>query len=197
MALADAIEQQLAGLARRYGQPQRVTADLPQGGFSPLSKSDRYGEVCMVVRRPNGHLLTARKLFYPPAAYRLLTGGVSHGEGIEAALLREVAEETGLAVAVRRFLAVIDYRVPPLDAGVFVTFAFLLDELGGVLMPQDEAEQIADFREVPPAALPGLAAVLEQSPDAYSAEIQGNWRAWGCFRAVVHRVVYETLATGG
>src|SRR5215207_850949 len=108
--LAPATETEIADLAARYGSPRRVTAALDGGQFSPLTMEDRYGEVCMVVRRPNGRLITAKKTFYPAGAFRLLSGGVGHGELIAAALLREVAEETGLDVVVRRFLAVIEYQ---------------------------------------------------------------------------------------
>ncbi|HWQ11981.1 MAG TPA: NUDIX hydrolase [Roseiflexaceae bacterium] len=208
--LEDAVEAEVAALAARYGAPRRVSAVLEGSPFSPLAKPDRYGEVCMVVRRPSGRLLTAIKRFYPPGAFRLLTGGIARGEPIEAALLRETQEETGLEVAVRRFLAVIAYRlvVPQAEASArrpasdpsipappdFVTFAFLLDETGGTLGAHDEAEQIAAYREVALAELPALAATLEQAPDAYDEEIGGNWRDWGRFRAVVHRAVYDVLS---
>jgi NAD+ diphosphatase len=200
--LPQAIEAEVAELARRYGTPRRVEATLAGRPFHPLSLEDRYGEVCMVVRRTNGRILTAIKSFYPSGAFRLLTGGVNHGEGIEAALLRETREETGLEVAVRRFLAVIEYRRPPdgdvsapPDGPDFVTFAFLLDELGGVLGNQDEGERIAEFREVAVDELPLLAERLDQAPDADAPEVGGNWRDWGRFRAVVHRVVHAALTS--
>src|SRR5881296_1111961 len=100
--LAAPLEAEIADLSARYGAPRRVAAELTGQLFSPLVLSDRHGEVCMVMRRPNGKLITAIKTFYPPGAFRLLTGGVGHGEPIAAALLREVAEETGLSVVVRR-----------------------------------------------------------------------------------------------
>ena len=232
--LDDLRESEIAALSARYGAPRRVAVELRGGPFRPISATDRIGEVCMVVRRTNGKLLTAVKTFYPPGAFRLLTGGVSHGERIEAALLRETAEETGLAVAVRRFLAVIEYRpvgdggwgmgrhgdtetrrhgdtetgnrersiaalqspTPdprPLTPDPFVTFAFLLDEVGGVLSVQDESEQIGEFREVAIADLPAIARTLECVPDVFHPEIVGSWSDWGRFRAIVHRVVYEAL----
>jgi ADP-ribose pyrophosphatase YjhB (NUDIX family) len=165
----------------------------------PLSMGDRTGEVCMVLRRPNGALLTAIKTFYPPGCYRLLTGGVEHGEGIEAALRREVLEETGLETQIARFLAVIEYQAAnpaqsALPDQVFSSFAFLLDERGGTLAPQDPGERLESFREVALADLPALAETLERVTDSYSDEIEGRWRDWGVFRAVVHRVVYELLA---
>lgn len=213
--LDPAIETEVATLAARYGTPRRVAVELDGGLFRPISATDRIGEVCMVVRRTNGRLLTAIKTFYPPGAFRLLTGGIDHGEPIEAALLRETAEETGLEVVVRRFLAVIEYRLRPQDGGRgrhhetrpgepgstppdsrpcdFVTFAFLLDETGGTLGTQDAKEQIGAFREVEVSHLAAMAAALEGAPDAFHPEIVGSWRDWGRFRAVVHRVVYAAL----
>ncbi len=196
--LDQSIEAQIADLAARFGEPQRVVAELQGTPFSPISESDRIGEVCMVIRRKNGRFLTAIKTFYPPNAFRLLTGGIHHGEGIETALLREVWEETGLDVALRRFLAIIEYRlISPAFAGQaephFVTFAFLLDELGGTLAPQDPNEQLESFHEVDLTELPRLADTLAQVEDTYSDDIGGNWRDWGEFRAVVHRVVYDVV----
>jgi ADP-ribose pyrophosphatase YjhB (NUDIX family) len=192
------IEQEIVSLAQRYGEPLRVTSTLADGAFSPLTKQDRVGEVCMVVRRRSGGLLTARKTYYPPGITRLLTGGIAHGEPIEQALLRETYEETGLNVVIRRFLAVIDYRVQPAPEHappVFLTCALLLDETGGTLQPQDEDEQIATFSEVSPHDLPRLADTLEQLADEYHEEIAGTWQAWGRFRAIGHRVVHRVMSS--
>lgn len=193
--MTPAIEAQIAALSARYGVPERVTADLEGRPFDPLDRMDRYGEVCMAIRRPSGRLLTAIKTFYPPGCYRLLTGGVSHGEAIADALLREVDEETGLTVAVRRFLAVVEYRLieQPTPGPHFATFAFLLDEVGGVLEVRDPHERHADFREVEIAELPGIADRLAAAPAGFDSEIGGSWHDWGRFRAVIHRVVHTIL----
>jgi 8-oxo-dGTP pyrophosphatase MutT (NUDIX family) len=210
--LGPAIESEVAGLAARYGQPRRLAAELAGAPFSPLVLNDRYGEVCMVVRRPNGRLITAIKTFYPPGAFRLLTGGVGHGEPIAEALLREVAEETGLQTIVRRFLAVIEYQLrglrvagwrigdrlptPQLPTAIssnFATFAFLLDEVGGTLHAHDPGEQIGAFRELAVAGLPALAETLESLPDTIDRAIEGSWRDWGRFRAIAHRAIYDAL----
>ncbi|MBK9943287.1 MAG: NUDIX hydrolase [Kouleothrix sp.] len=191
--LTEDIEAQISGLAARYGQPRRIEAMLAGGPFDPLIMPDRYGEVCMVVRRPDGTLITAIKTFYPPGAFRLLTGGVHHGEPIADALAREVAEETGLEVIVRRFLAVIEYTAPVIAPRRFATFAFLLDEIGGRLAVHDPAERIGAFHCLAADALPALADTLASIPDRHDDEIHGSWHDWGSFRAIAHRVVYAAL----
>ena len=196
--LAAEIEAQIATLATRYGAPRRLVETIDGWPFLPLNQGDRYGEVCMVIRRPNGRLLTAIKTFYPTGAFRLLTGGVEHGEAIADALLREVQEETSLDTLVRRFLAVVEYQLAqPAAAGSselkFATFAFLLDEIGGTLAVQDPNERLAAFHEITIDELPTLAAQLAAITDGYDQEIDGRWSDWGRFRAVAHRAVYAAL----
>jgi 8-oxo-dGTP pyrophosphatase MutT (NUDIX family) len=188
-------QSEIANLTRRFGAPRYVEVELADGSFKPISSRDRVGEVCMVLRRPNGRVIVFRKDFYPQGVLRLLTGGIEAGEAIEAALLREVAEETGLSVAIERFLAVIAYRMPSTAATDkdFFTFAFLLNEIGGTLAALDPHERVEYFAEVAPAELFQLAAVLDTQADVIDNEIDGSWQLWGQFRAVVHRVVAEAL----
>ncbi len=192
-SLAQETREEIDQLAWRYGQPlvQTVTLDAKQP-FDPLSKKDRYGEVCMVVRRPNGRLLTMTKTFYPAGVYRLLTGGINHDERILTALLRETQEETSLQVEVRRFLALAAYRLANTgDHPIFYTFAFLLDEVGGTLHVDDGEEQVGGFLEIEPAELANMAERLEHVNADYSDQIAGRWQDWGKFRAVIHRLVWE------
>ncbi|GCE06295.1 NUDIX hydrolase [Dictyobacter aurantiacus] len=193
--LPQTIQDELAQLVQRYGQPIVQSAELQiHESFDPLSKTDRYGEVCMVIRRKNGRLLTMIKTFYPEGAYRLLTGGINHGEYVFDALLRETQEETGLQVEVKHFLAVATYHLENTNqTPAFYTFAFLLDELGGTLGAIDEDEQVGEFREIAPEELPTLAEHLERLGDQYSEQIGGRWAYWGRFRAVIHRLVWQAL----
>ena len=149
----------------------------------------------MVVRRPNGTVLLSIKTFYPRGAYRLPTGGIHPGEPVYDALVRETHEETGLETTVERFLARISYRAAAGGpAPLFHTFAFLLQETGGTLGALDTTEQLEDWREAQVADLPGVAAVLDDLRTTSAHDIGGDWRAWGKFRAVVHRVVHEALS---
>ena len=194
MPLPRAVDAELARLERELGTPRLVTATIPDDFDDPIRKPDRFGEVCMVIRRPNGRLLLSIKTFYPRGAYRLPTGGIHHGEAVYDALIREAHEETGLDLAVRRFLARITYRGASSDAELFHTFAFLLEERGGTLGALDESEQIEDWREIGASELPSVAAFLDDLHSGGARDIGGDWRAWGKFRAVVHRVVHGSLA---
>lgn len=186
--------EEIAALAARYGEPLYEEATISPGFADPVRKPDRAGEVCMVIRRPAGTLLLSTKTFYPPGAYRLPTGGIAVGEGIEAALRRESHEETGLETVLRRFLAVISYRARGEPAPCFHTFAFLLDETGGTLGSLDPDEEILDYREVAPAELPTVADALSAIASSPGDRIAGDWRDWGRFRAAVHRVVHQALS---
>ncbi|HEU5345047.1 MAG TPA: NUDIX hydrolase [Ktedonobacterales bacterium] len=189
--------EELTTLARRYGEPViGVNRDPDAATYLRTIKTRRRpGEVCMVVRRLSGTLLLARKDFYPPGSYRLLTGGVHRGETILSALLRETEEETSLSVRVRRFLAVERYQPP--DAATpadYATFAFLLDEVGGTLQVNDPHERLEDFREIAPAALVEIADQLDSLEDAPSDALEASYRAWGRFRAPTHRLVWQALS---
>lgn len=193
--LDEATRSELADLAHRFGEPLALDTVIDDRFRDPIWKPDRFGEVCMVIRRPAGTLLLSIKTFYPRGAFRLPTGGIHHGETILASLRRETHEETGLETIVRRFLARIAYR--PLSAPqgppVFHTFAFLLDEVGGTLGTLDPGERIEEWREIDVAELPLVADRLDRIEAPGTEDIGGDWAAWGRFRAVVHRAVHEAL----
>jgi ADP-ribose pyrophosphatase YjhB (NUDIX family) len=195
MELSQDVTAEIERLVYRYGSPRRIRAPIDASFDDPIRKDDRFGEVCMAIRRPNGTLLVSIKTFYPRGAYRLPTGGIHHGEQIGDALVREAHEETGLELEVIRFLAHITYVAPDDAAPLFHTFAFLLEERGGTLGALDESEQIEDWREIRPEELAGVARFLSDLRSEGTAGVGGSWRAWGKFRAVVHRVVYDALVT--
>ena len=189
--------EELATLAARYGAPVvGLTRDPDAATYlATINPRRRPGEVCMVVRRRTGKLLVARKTFYPPDSFRLLTGGVHRGESVYRALLRETREETSLTVETRRFLAVARYQAPDApEPAEYATFAFLLDEVGGELHVSDPRERLEAFREVDPAELPALADQLDSLEDSPRADRVSSYRAWGRFRAPMQRLVWQALS---
>jgi 8-oxo-dGTP pyrophosphatase MutT (NUDIX family) len=150
-----------------------ITCELPSIQFPPVSER-AHGEVCMAIRRPTGHFLLQTKQNYPGAVMRLPSGGIQRGERVEAALLREIWEETNLTVRVDNFLARIGYRAGA-SRSRFFTHLYLVHEISGVLQSNDPDEKISDWQEVLPEDLPAYAAKLRA--------MTPSWRNWGIFRA--------------
>ncbi|MHB9032148.1 MAG: NUDIX hydrolase [Anaerolineae bacterium] len=168
-----------------YHVQLNITRDTRNYWF--LSRRKREAEVVLILQRLNGKYLVHTKSFYPPGAWRVMTGGIIPGEEPAAAALREADEETGLKVRLVRGLARIEYTFTFREETLkFNSYIYLLRELGGSLVSGDAGESISGFREVTLEDLPALARHLE--------ELQGeSWADWGRFRAAAHCIVYQLL----
>lgn len=171
------MEAEIARLAKRFGRPRQVVHTLPTIGFASGSGGrGRTAEVAMAIRRPTGRFLLQAKRSYPVGTFRLPTGGIKRGEGIEHALLRETREETSLRVEISRFVAAITYRRPD-GSRLFASYLFILEERDGELRCDDPREGITDWLEAEPAHLGEAATRLRACPEP--------WASWGQFRALV------------
>ncbi len=162
-----------------------------------LLRDGRAAEICYLLYRgqPGTGILLHTKSYYPEQAYRLPTGGLAPKEDPVAGVVREVAEETGLAVqegpaglrtgCLTDFAGLLTYgfRHRRLEQELsFATFVFVIQASSG-MEPQvvDETEQIAGWAWCPPGDLHRVAADLcalkERTP---------SWADWGRFRAAVH-----------
>lgn len=164
--------------------PLQITCELPSIQFPPVSER-AHGEVCMAILRLSGRFLLQTKQNYPGSVMRLPSGGIKRGEDVEAALLREIWEETNLTVSVERFVARIGYQAGPLKSRFF-THLFLVREVSGVLQSNDPSEKISDWQEILPQALPEYAGKLRG--------ITPSWRNWGIFRAAAMDALFENTA---
>ena len=182
---------ELVDLERRYGKPLRraftIETDPYVRAYRGRKDPDRRGEVVFAIRQPSGEILLHKKHRYELPIYRLPTGGIQCCESVEEALFREVAEETGQDVVLRRFLGLLDCRfVSPRSSVHFASYVFYLESLSEELRPTDLVE-VAGFRTVPVGDLGAVARSLRNLNHAR--------RCWGYWRSLAHDLVGEALAS--
>ena len=138
---------------KRYGKPRQVKFAFPMypDEFRLLlssMKESRAHDVTLFILKDDS-VVVIQKPSHPPGVYRAPSGGVKPGEDFEAGALREALEETGLAVALERYLLRSHVTFSHEGRQVpWVTHVFTARPLGGSLGPQDKRE-IADVRLVP------------------------------------------------
>ena len=106
-----------------------------------------------VIKKNQKIVLIKRKQEPYRGQYALPGGFVEYGETVEAALRREVFEETGLVVKIKSLVGV--YSDPDRDPrGHVVSVAFTADILGGTLAAGSDASgaMLCDIADLPPLA---------------------------------------------
>ena len=177
--------RELRALGRKFGTPELAELRLDQWPMPRAARGDRRGEVVFAIRNRRDKILLHTKSFYPKGVYRLPGGGIHWDEEVEAALFREVEEETGLPVTVERFVGLILYAVRRRPRP-FASYVFLLRTeklLPRVQVPS--SERISGFKEVSPSELRAVTQRLR--------ELSDDWRVWGKFRALAHELVADAL----
>ncbi len=117
--------------------------------------------------------------------YRLPSGGINLAEAVEAALFREVEEETSLTCTVERFLGLLSYQFRYGDeTAEFASYVFVLrtDFAQPVCQREDE---ISGFCLCCPAQLLDVSSELRN--------LIGSRYGWGQWRALAVDLVYEEL----
>ncbi len=180
---------EVAALAARYGAPQQRTFNIQADeyiySYRWRKDSDRRAEVVFAIGDAHGRVWVHAKPHYPAHIFRLPSGGVHLDEPVEAALLREIEEETHLAVSIRQFLGIIQYRFHRYGTTVlFASYVFLLESDGGLPRP-DGGEMISEFRAILPCQLSQVALDLRN--------LIGDRRTWGQWRALAHDLVHDHL----
>lgn len=176
-------------LAAKYGEPVRRRMVVETDDYLAAQRwravPDRRGEVIFVIRQPNGEILLHSKQRYEKPIYRLPTGGIEPSEAVEDALLREVEEETGQSVIVRRFLAILDCHFCRNCSSVpFTSYLFYLESRTRYIDP-DKGDEAAAFRTIPVQRMAQVAANLRA--------LNGKRRGWGYWRSLAHDLVHDLL----
>ncbi len=123
---------------------------------------DRQPCAGAIVLDAAGRLLLIRRGQAPARGSWSVPGGRCRpGEDPAAACVREVAEETGLAVAVQRYAGRVERDAP--DGGIYVIDDYVCTVVGGRVRAGDDAEDAAWFGRADLAGLdlvPGLIEAL-------------------------------------
>jgi hypothetical protein len=182
-------EEEVAELVACYGSPLRRTywiqADEYIHSYRWQPNTDRRAEVVFAIQNPADQIWLHAKAHYPAHIYRLLSGGVHLHEAVEAALWREVDEETSLRCTIERFLGLVTYHFTYGDeVAHFASYIFLLHT--DFTQPQCLRDnEISAFRAVLPSQL------LDVSNDLRN--LIGDRQRWGQWRALAADVVHEQL----
>lgn len=180
---------EVEAIAQQYGEPRRrafkIQADDYIRAYRWRKDIDRRAEVVFAIEDAQGHIWLHAKTHYPRHVFRLPSGGIHWDERVLAALYREVEEETHLAVALQRFIGIIEYQFVDGDnVAHFASYVFHLT--AGLERPVAHSrEQISEFRAVLPGQLAQTAADLRN--------LFGDRRGWGQWRALAHDLVYRHL----
>jgi 8-oxo-dGTP pyrophosphatase MutT (NUDIX family) len=142
MYLTEAMIQEVEA---RYGRPVEIARDyeLTPEQLAIVRLGQRHGrchDVTLVIAHGDEIVVTS-KPSYPAGAYRTPSGGVEPGETFEAGAIREAREETGLEVALERYLIRAKVRFSCGDVHVLWTSHVMQGRMiGGLLEPLDRRE---------------------------------------------------------
>lgn len=137
---------------------------MPEPSASPPSRRRIVPCVGALSYDPAGRLLLVRRAREPAAGTWSLPGGrVEAGESAEAAIVREMAEETGLVVEAGPLVGRVTRPGP--DGASYLIEDFQVSVVGGSLVAGDDAAAAryvgrAELDELPLS--PGLAETLAQ-----------------------------------
>ena len=183
--------EEIARMERLYGRPavDRVAFEMGRKDWGILRGSQvdgRAHDVTVYVTRGEEVAVIAKHP-YPPGIFRAPSGGVLPRESMEEGIAREMMEELGLEVALRRYLlrevAVFTHEG---EVVRWTTHVFTAQPLTIELAPRDHKE-IREARWISIDELTGrIGEALAASP---SAGLR--------YRAYLHRRVMQELSRAG
>ena len=181
-------QDEIARMERLYGRPaeDRVAFEMSRKDWGILRGSQANGrahDVTVYVMRGQEVAVIAKHP-YPPGIFRAPSGGVLPAESMEEGIAREMMEELGVEIALRRYLLreAVDFSHGD-EAVRWTTHVFTADPVTTVLDPQDHKE-IREARWISMDELTGrIGEALAASP---SAGLR--------YRGYLHRRVVEELS---
>lgn len=173
-------------LERRYGVPREVEFQIAyrKEEFEFLKASQKHGrahDVTLLIFRGDEIAVTA-KPHYPPGLYRPPSGGVQPGEPFEAGARREAREETGLEIALERYL--VRARTRFTHAGEVVrwtTHVFTARYVSGELTVHDSRE------------ISGVRWMRLEELEALQPALRATGSSGLGYRAALNEAIFEEL----
>lgn len=152
--------EQIRVMEQSYGIPQllRLRQEIGMEEMTILQSSQHHGrahDITMFIFNHQGEVAVIHKPIHDPGVYRAPSGGLQPDEDFEKGALREAWEETGLEIALERYLLRVevdftaDNQLVPWTSHVFTARI-----LSGELDPQDRVE-IESARYATPAEIQG------------------------------------------
>ena len=158
----------IASWASQYGTPRRWshTQDVTPHDYAVISGSQKHGrehDITLYIEG-DGKIAVIAKPFYPVGLYRAPSGGLEPEESLEDGAAREALEETGLRIALDRYLLTADVIFecsgkPPIEWHTHVFSARTGDR---TLSPTDHHE-IREARWAVPAEFDTFGAIMRRS----------------------------------
>ncbi|HVF89443.1 MAG TPA: NUDIX hydrolase [Blastocatellia bacterium] len=153
-------------LKKKFGAPEEIALsyEMARTEFDMVRRSQKHGrahDVTLFII-DQGRVVVIKKPMYPEGAYRAPSGGIEPGEPFEEGALREAYEETGLAIALARYLFRVKVRFTCAGDSIdWTSYVFSARPAGGHLQPIDTHEIVeARFASVEELQGPIKSALL-------------------------------------
>ncbi len=189
--MAYVTDEMIREMEGKYGSPRHLSLSFeikpPEMIMLRGSKKhDRNHDLTLFIFRDRGYREFAgiAKHMFPAGAFRAPSGAANPGEALEAAALREAREETGLEIALDRFILHIHARFtcgPTVEDWRSLVFTAFRD--GGELAHQDE-EEIRETRWV----------TLEELQGPIREKLLATGMGLFAYRVALHDAAAEEIA---
>ncbi|MEW5944630.1 MAG: NUDIX hydrolase [bacterium] len=154
--------EEIAYLEEKYGRARRLNVEpirMFENEHNVLvasMKNGRRHDVTMFIRMDGSFVCIQKHMYKGTGIYRAPSGGIHPGESLEAGLVREMKEETGLDVRTEHFLLIVNssFIGPRGGRTDWVSYVFSGAADGGELAPVDE-DEICEVRLVNEEELAG------------------------------------------